>query len=120
MLTSRNPQDAIASKRSGTLAIEEDGGRLIVTAPRVADTAAWRDLVARRDAGVTLALQPIVKADSGDFEDLPEPEGDGSALVRTYTAAKLLGFQITARPPKGATASETELQRWAFEIPLPV
>lgn len=120
LLTSRNPNDAIASKRSGTLAIEQDGDRLNVTALNVADTAAWRDLLAKRDAGLVLALQPIVKADSGEYEDIPEDPSAGSALVRTYTAAKLLGFMVTARPPKGATASTTELTRWVYELPLPV
>ena len=93
---------------------------MTVTALQVAETTAWLDLIARRDAGVTLALQPIVKADSGDYTDVPEDPADGSALIRTYTAAKLLGFMVTARPPKGAAASETELRQWAFSIPLPV
>ena len=119
LLTSRNPNDAVASKRSGTLAIEHDGANLIVTASSVAETSAWTDLVARRDAGLALALQPVVKADSGEYDDIPEDPADGSATIRTYTAAKLLGFMVTARPPKGAAPSGTELQRW-FEMPLPV
>ena len=120
LLTSRNPNDAVASKRSGTLAIDRDGDSLIVTASSVAETVAWADLVARRDAGLALALQPVIKADSGDYKDIPEDPSDGSALIRTYTAAKLLGFMVTARPPKGAAPSGTELQRWVYELPLPV
>ena len=54
LLTSRNPNDAVASKRSGTLAIEREGSSLVVTASSVADTSAWADLVARRDAGLAL------------------------------------------------------------------
>ena len=119
LLTSRNPNDAVASKRSGTLSIERDGASLLVTASSVADTGPWRDLVARREAGLSLALKPVIKADSGDFEDIPEDPADGSALIRTYTAAKLLGFMVTPRPTKGAAPSEMELSRW-FEMPLPV
>lgn len=119
LLTSRNPNDAVASKRSGTLAIEREGGNLLVTASSVAETSAWLDLVARRDAGLALSLQPVIKADSGEYEDIAEDPADGSALIRTYTTAKLLGFMVTARPPKGAAPSGTELQRW-LRMPLPV
>ena len=117
LLTSRNPNDAVASKRSGTLFIELDGATLTVTASSVADTAAWRDILAKRDAGLSLALQPIIKADSGDFEDVAESPGDGTALVRTYSAVKLLGFMVTPRPLKG---SESEVSFWDSAISLPV
>ncbi|MXZ73646.1 MAG: hypothetical protein F4207_10205 [Gemmatimonadetes bacterium] len=110
LLTSRNPNDAVASKRSGTLFLEDDDETLNVTASSVADTAAWRDLLAKRDAGLALALQPVIKADSGEYEDIPENPGDGTALVRTYSAVKLLGFMVTPRPTKG---SESEVNLWA-------
>ena len=54
LLTSRNPTDAIASKLSGTLAIERDADRVSVVASNVANTAAWDDLLAKREAGLTL------------------------------------------------------------------
>ena len=117
LLTSRNPQDAVASKRSGTLTIEERDGRLIITAAQVADTAAWRDLQARTAAGLDLALQPVIRADSGDYTDVPEDPADGTAAVRTYTAAKLIGMMISARPKPGNLTSETELRKWALSMP---
>ena len=116
LLTSRNPNDAIASKLNGTLSIVRDGDRLDVTASNVAATNAWRDIQAKRDAGLAIALNPIIKANSGEFSDVPEPSGDGTALVRTYAAAKLLGFALTVRPPKLA---QPELSRWVYAIPLP-
>ena len=88
-------------------------------ASNVANTAAWDDLLAKREAGLTLGIQPIIKADSGEYEDVPEPADQGNALIRTHSSVKLLGFQVTARPPKGAAPTSTELNRW-FEVPLPV
>lgn len=120
LLTSRNPNDAIASKLNGTLAVVRDGVRLAVTASSIAQTSAWRDLTAKRDAGLAVVLQPIIKADSGDYTDLPEPSGEGTALIRIYAAAKLLGFALTVRPPKLAGPIQSELIRWGYAIPLPV
>ena len=117
LLTSRNPNDAVASKRSGTLMLEQDGESLTVSASNVADTAAWRDLLAKRDAGLALALQPIIKADSGDYEDVAESPGDGTALIRTYAQVKLLGFMVTARPLKGASS---EVDLWLSQVGLTV
>ena len=117
LLTSRNPNDAVASKRSGTLFIEQDGGTVSVHAQTVAVTAAWRDLLVKRDAGLSLALQPVIKADSGDFEDVAENPADGTALIRTYSAVKLLGFMVTPRPLKG---SESEVSFWDSAISFPV
>ena len=120
LLTSRNPNDAIASKLNKTLEIVRDGLDYAVSASKIAQTTAWADLRAKRDAGLAVALQPIIKADSGDYTDIPEPSGQGTALIRTYAAAKLLGFMLTVRPPKLAAPTLSELIRWGYAIPLPV
>ena len=55
----RNPNSAIASKLSGTLLLRDKDSGLEIEASRVPDTAEFRDLEARADAGMEIHVEPL-------------------------------------------------------------
>ena len=104
----RNPNEAIASKLAGTLILKHVKNTLEIEVRNPPDTAAMRDLEARRAAGMDVHVEPLFRELDGEFVDVPEP-GNPDVLIREYAAAKLYGLSMAVREPKGAV-SEVEIR----------
>ena len=115
----RNPNEAIGSKRAGTLLLETVDGKLEARVDNPAETTAFRDLQAKVQAGAAIYMEPLFRELDGEYTDIDEP-GNPGVKIRQYNSVKLYGLGLSVRGKKGQRATgdppvENGETRWLTE-----
>ncbi len=112
----RDPGKALASKKAGTLVLNDGSDSLRAAVSDAPQTAAWMDYQKQIQAGMVAGVVPLFRqaegAPDGGYRDIPELGSTEGVLIREYTAATLYGLAIVLRQPKGAV-SEVDIRRRA-------
>lgn len=113
----------LASKRAGTLALEDGDDALEFRAtitPQVADTSHGRDALALLEAGLAIGISPGFRIppkravpNAETMEDEPNRPGEGMhrAMIRTVLAALLYELSLVTRP--AYDEAQVEARSWS-------